>query len=131
MPDFTVQQVMVNVKGKLVEQQCLHVNHLVDIICDEIAKFFDARILVPSSQHTCLDDNTIMLCFMGDKGGTFMASKFGLTVMNYMNPNSPDVFNVCATVDAPDTYYNLKVGIFDYYEDELEFFFNMKTGTVG
>jgi predicted hotdog family 3-hydroxylacyl-ACP dehydratase len=47
--------------------------------------------------------------------------------MNCREPNSPDSFDLCAALDAPDTYYNLKNGMFDHFSDELSFFFDLET----
>ena len=82
------------------------------------------KILLRSSVHTLFDDETIILRFGGDKGGKFMQFKFGVTVMNCRDPNSPDAFDLLASLDAPDTYYNMKTAIFDDYKAELDFFLN-------
>jgi hypothetical protein len=50
--------------------------------------------------------------FGGDKGGDVMQFKFGFTVMNYLQTNSPDAFELCLSLDAPDSYFNLKT-LFD------------------
>ncbi len=48
-----------------------------------------------------------------------MAFKFGLTVMNCLQPNLPENFDLVATMEAFDTYNKLKIGIFQHYETEL------------
>ena len=97
------------------------------MVCDHVVTLFEAGILLPSSKLTAMPDGIIFIRFMGDKGGSFMSTKFGLTVMNCRDPNSPDSFDLCATLDAPDTYYNMKTGIFDNYKDELAFYFDLET----
>jgi hypothetical protein len=82
--------------------------------------------LKPSSELTALDDDTIIIRFGGDKGGDFMKFKFGFTVMNYLQTNSPDAFELCLSLDAPDTYFNLKT-LFDLKMEEFEFFFELET----
>jgi hypothetical protein len=82
--------------------------------------------LKPSSELTALDDDTIIIRFGGDKGGDFMKFKFGFTVMNYLQTNSPDAFELCLSLDAPDTYFNLKT-LFDLKMEEFEFFFDLET----
>jgi hypothetical protein len=55
-----------------------------------------------------------------------MKFKFGFTVMNYLQTNSPDAFELCLSLDAPDTYFNLKT-LFDLKMEEFEFFFELET----
>ena len=59
-----------------------------------------------------------------------MQFKFGVTVMNCQETNSPDAFDMLASLDAPDTYFNMKYAIFDKYTEELEFYFNSKDPEV-
>ena len=49
-----------------------------------------------------------------------MAFKFGVTVMNCLQPNLPENFDLIATVEAFDTYNNLKSAIFNHYKSELQ-----------
>ena len=125
MPDFGVYCVEVIIKGKKVERQCVCIKSITNVVCDRIITLLEAGVLIPALKLTTLDDETIMVRFMGDKGGPFMSTKFGLTVMNCRDPNSADSFDLCASLDAPDTYNNLKVGIFDHYKDELDFYFDL------
>jgi hypothetical protein len=55
-----------------------------------------------------------------------MQFKFGFTVMNYLQTNSPDAFELCLSLDAPDSYFNLKT-LFDLKMEEFEFFFDPET----
>ena len=126
MPDFSVNSLSVYIDGKRVERQAFLVERINDVVCSRIASLVDNQILVPSSVHTLLNDDTIILRFGGDKGGKFMQFKFGMTVMNCQDPNSPDSFDLIASLDAPDTYYNMKHAIFDKYATELEFYFDAK-----
>jgi hypothetical protein len=66
-----------------------------------------------------------MVHIQADKGGTFMASKIGLTVMNCVNPNSVESFDMFASLDAPDSYYNWKL-LLSKYKEELKFYYNTK-----
>jgi hypothetical protein len=125
-PDYTVYAVKVNVnKEKIAERYCLAVDSISSVVCDRVMELFDGGLLVTASELTLLGGDTLLVRFLGDKGGHFMASKFGVTVMNCRNPNSPDSFELCAALDAPDSYHNLKIGYFDKFADELEFFFEL------
>jgi hypothetical protein len=79
------------------------------VVGGRIVALLEEDALIPSSQMTNLDDDTIMICFAADKGGTFMTTKIGLTVMNCMNPNIPDLFDLFRSLDTLDSYYNWKV----------------------
>lgn len=125
MPDFGVYSVEVIIKGKKVKRQSLRIDTLTSALCDRIIALIEAKILLRASMQTKLSDSTIMVRFMGDKGGPFMSTKFGFTVMNCRDPNSPDSFDICATLDAPDSYHNMKVGIFDHYKEELAFYYDL------
>jgi hypothetical protein len=48
-----------------------------------------------------------------------MAFKFGVTVMNCLQPNLPESFDLLGTVEAFDTYLNLKAAFFDHFKSEL------------
>ena len=49
-----------------------------------------------------------------------MAFKFGITIMNCLQPNLQENLDLIATVEAFDTYNNLKTSIFDHYKAELQ-----------
>jgi hypothetical protein len=53
-----------------------------------------------------------------------VAFKFGLTVVNCPSPSLTDAFYLLATMEAFDTYHNLKKGIFGHVKEELEMLFN-------
>jgi hypothetical protein len=71
-------------------------------------------VLKKSSEVTLLDDDTLITRFDVDKGGNFLQFKWGVTVTNCHNPNSPDAFDACMTPNAPDSK-----------ESEHEFCFNL------
>jgi hypothetical protein len=83
---------------------------------------YEAKLLKPSSEFTDLDDDTIIIRFAGDKGGRFIQFNFGVTVMNYVQANSPDTFELCLSLDAPESYFNLET-LFDLKVEEFEFYF--------
>ena len=64
-------------------------------------------MFVPSKIFTKIN-NSVVLNFGGDKDGKFMKFKFGVTIMNTPFANSPDSFDVLSTLDAEDSFYNLK-----------------------
>jgi hypothetical protein len=66
-----------------------------------------------------------MARFQGDKGSNFMQFKYGVTIINGADPNSPDEFDLCGTLDAPDSYSNLRAAMFEQWEEELEFLFSV------
>jgi hypothetical protein len=126
MPNFTVSNVEVIIKGKKVKRQMMVVDRITDVLCRRIVSLVNDNLLKPTSEMTDLDDDTIMVHIQADKGGTFMASKIGLTVMNCVNPNSVESFDMFASLDAPDSYYNWKL-LISKYKEELELYYNTKT----
>ena len=64
-------------------------------------------MFAPSNFFTKIN-NSIVLKFGGDKGGKFMKFKFGVTIMNTPFANSPGSFDLLGTLDAEDSFYNLK-----------------------
>jgi hypothetical protein len=102
------------------------VDKITHVILNRVMSLHSSDLLLPSSELTLKPDTTLIIRFLGDKGGPFMSSKFGLTVMNRRDANSPDSLDLCATLDAPDSYNNLRDGIFDHFKDELAFYFSLK-----
>jgi len=96
------------------------------VICSQVRQLKDKLLLVPSSERTLLDDDVIMARFQGDKGSNFMQFKYGVTIINGADPNSPDEFDLCGTLDAPDSYSNLRAAMFEQWEEELEFLFSVR-----
>jgi len=45
--------------------------------------------------------------------------KFGLTIKNCPKPNLAESFDLLGSMEAFDTYANLKVAIFDHFQEEL------------
>jgi hypothetical protein len=86
------------------------------------------KVFVPSSYHTKLNDSTVIVQLGGDKGGNTMASKFGITIMNCLQPNLPENFDLIAIMEAFDAYNNLKSAIFQYYETEFHWLCNTGKG---
>jgi antitoxin component of RelBE/YafQ-DinJ toxin-antitoxin module len=126
VPDCTISKVKVAIKGQEVERQSLQVDRLTDVISHRIVSLYENKVLKKSSDMTLLDDDTLIIRFGGDKGGTFMQFKYGITVMNCHSPNGADAFDICMTLDAPDTYSNLQT-LFESKESEHEFYFNLET----
>jgi hypothetical protein len=126
VPDCTISKVKVAIKGQEVERQSFQVDRLTDVISQRIVSLYENQVLKKSSDMTLLDDDTIIVRFGGDKGGNFMQFKYGITVMNCHSPNSADAFDICMTLDAPDTYANLQ-SLFKSKESEHEFYFNLET----
>jgi hypothetical protein len=67
-----------------------------------------------------LSDDHLVVRIGGDKGGSVMQSKVGVTVMKCDTPNIPENFDFLGAFDAKDTYYNLKKSIFSHFEEELK-----------
>jgi hypothetical protein len=126
VPDCTISKVKVAIKGQEVERQSLQVDRLTDVISHRIVSLYENKVLKKSSDMTLLDDDTLIIRFGGDKGGNFMQFKYGITVMNCHSPNGADAFDICMTLDAPDTYANLQP-LFESKEAEHEFYFNLET----
>jgi hypothetical protein len=119
MCDYRIFKENVLVNGTLQERRVFRMNRICDVIKDRVHDLFKNSVFVPSSSITGLDDSTIIVRLGGDKGGKTMAFKFGLTVMNCLQPNLPENFDLIATVEAFDVYHNLKTAIFDHYRSEL------------
>jgi len=126
VPDCTISKVKVAIKGQEVERQSLQVDRLTDVISHRIVSLYENKVLKKSSDVSLLDDDTLIIRFGGDKGGNFMQFKYGITVMNCHSPNGPDAFDICMTLDAPDTYANLQ-SLFESKKAEHEFYFNLET----
>jgi len=124
MPNFTVSEVEVIVKGKPMKRQMMLVDRITDVVCSRVVSLMEDDLLVPSSKITDLDDDTIMVRLAADKGGDFMATKIGLTVMNCVNANSFESFDLFGSLDAPDSYGNYKV-LLSQYKEELEFYYDI------
>jgi hypothetical protein len=112
--------VKVAIKGQEVVWQSLQVDRLTDVISHRHVSLYKNKVLKKSSDMTLLDR------FGGDKGGAFMQFKYGITVMNCHSPNGADAFDICMTLDVPDTYSNLQT-LFESKESEHEFYFNLET----
>ena len=104
-------------------------DQITDVLCSRIISLIEDDLLKPSLQMTDLDDDTLMIRMMADKGGTFMASKIGLTVMNCVNPNSVESFDLFASLNAPDSYYNWKLLLLKY-KAELDFYYNTESPPI-
>jgi len=90
------------------------VDSISNVIAYHVKKLIDANgLILLSYECTMLSDDILLCQFGGSKGGMFMQFKFGLTIMNCQEPNYATAFDVCAMLDAPDTYSNLKATIFD------------------
>ena len=123
MPSFTVSDVEVSIKGKKVKRQMMVVDRITDVMATRIVSLIEDDLLIPTSQKTDLDDDNLLIRLMADKGGTFMASKIGLTVMNCKSPNSVESFDLFASLNAPDSYQNWKV-LLSKYKEELDFYYD-------
>ena len=123
MPDFTVSHVDVQLKDKKVKWQMMKVNHTTDVIGGRVVSLLEGNLLIPSSRMTDLDDNTLMICIPADKAGNFLVTKVGLTIMNCVNPNSIELFELFASLDAHDSYQNYKT-LLSKYEEDLDFYFD-------
>jgi hypothetical protein len=44
----------------------------------------------------------------------------------FANNQQPDAFELCLSLDVPDTYFNLKT-LFDLKMEEFEFYFDLET----
>ena len=89
----------------------------------------DTSLFVPSSVNTKLGDDTVIVCLGNDKGGKDMQFKFGFTVMNQPMANSVESFDICTTMDAVDTYQNLRRTILNDktgWKNEMEILFNLE-----
>ena len=122
MSDYIIECRMMIVNSSLHERRVFRVTKISDVVEHRLCKLLRNKIFVPSSRHTLLEDSTIIVRLGGDKGGNTMAFKFGLTVMNCPKPNLPESFDLIATMEAFDTYTNLRDAIFQYYKDELDCF---------
>ena len=112
MPAFSVytENLLVDKKPQL--RRCFRVHTTCEVIAKQLKSLFNAGAFCRLSSFSLLQEDTILIRFIGDKGGTFMQFKFGLTVMSCMEPNSTPFFNLLASMDAFDTHHNLEKAIF-------------------
>ena len=128
MPAFETGLVRVYENNKIVNRQYFAVSNFIEAVRLQILSVMEAGLFIPSSFFTKLHDESIILRFGGDKGGQFMKSKFGLTVMKSPFLNSPDNFEILGTLDAEDSPYNLKHGLFHAWVDDLNRLFDETNG---
>ncbi len=57
-----------------------------------------------------------------------MAFKFGAPIMNCLQPNLPENFDLIATAESFDTYNNLKTAIFKHYKSEMQWLCHTEEG---
>ena len=126
LPSYKIDMMTVESGGKQVKRICFVICNISEQIALRVKALFDSGTFKPSSKFTLLPDTTIMIGLGGDKGGTEFQFKFGLTVLNCENPNSPDAFDLIGTLEAFDTYPNMKNTIFKFLKDELEALFSEK-----
>jgi hypothetical protein len=117
--DYTIDSVKLLVNGVMQERRVFLVKCISDVIKDRVFNLLKHKVFVPSSYHTKLNDSTVIVRLDGDKGGNTMAFKFGVTIINCLQPNFPENFDLIATMEAFDTYHNLRSAIFQHYETEL------------
>jgi hypothetical protein len=85
-----------------------------------VCSLFQCNGFKEASECTKLSDDHLVVLIGGDKGGSVMQSKVGITVMNSDTPNTPENFDFIGAFDAKDTYYNLKKSIFSRFEEDLK-----------
>jgi hypothetical protein len=56
--------------------------------------------VIPSSEITALSDEHIIVKFGGDKGGSKMSSKIGVTLYNQRSVNEAEAFGFIVTCEA-------------------------------
>ena len=127
LPNFTIGDVNVYEKNKLVQRTLFQVDNILDTISGSAFNLISRGLFIETSLFTSIADDVIMLRFAGDKGGSFMKFKFGVTLMNQPFPNSPDSLDLLAVLDTEDSFYNLKHGIFSQIKDELDILFDTET----
>ena len=119
MVPFDILEQELEVNGAIKKVRSFVVKSICDAVSHRVLSLYNKDLLVPSSTITNLPDDTLMLRLGGDKGGSFMKTKFGATIMNCPTPNSMESFDLLATIDCNDTYFNLDQGIIKHYTDEL------------
>jgi hypothetical protein len=124
--DCTIDSVKLSVNGVMQERYIFWVKCISDVIKDQVFNLLKHKDFVPSSYNTKLNDSTVIVRLGGDTGGNSMVFKFGITIMNCLQPNLPENFDLIATMEAFDTYHNLKSTIFQPSETELHWL--CKTG---
>ena len=113
MSEFKVMKVAVSIKNQIRERRMFIVASVVSCICTRLQKSLNTELFVPSSVNTKLGDDVVIVRISGDKGGKEMQFKFGFAVINQALANSPEFFDLCAKLDAVDTYHKLKAAIFN------------------
>jgi hypothetical protein len=78
---------------------------------------------------TSLDDSTLSIQFVGDKGGNNMAFKWGLVTMNAPQPNSSAALDLVVTMEAFDKYNNL-CDLFQHHVEESAVIFITKFDSI-
>lgn len=124
LPSFKIYKEELLVDNKPVSRLVYRVVSIAEVICDEISRALNNGVLILGSRLAELEDDEIAIRFLGDKGGNFMAFKFGLSVMNQPQPNATPNFALLGTMEAFDIYYNLEKALFGHWKNELDFLFD-------
>jgi hypothetical protein len=90
MCNYGIFKLKLLVNGMLQEWRIFYLNCICNITIDHVFDLFQHSVFVPSSSITALDDTNIIVRLGGDKGGKIMAYKFGVTVINRLQPNLPN-----------------------------------------
>jgi hypothetical protein len=120
VPGFVIEQNELFVGSTLWSRKVLHVGRIGEVIETRVCSLFQYNGFKEAYECTKFSDDHLVVRIGGDKGGSVMLSKVGVTVMNCYTPNTPDNFDFIGTFDAKDTYYNLKKSIFSHFEEELK-----------
>ena len=98
-------------------------------ICVRLHWLIDDGLFGTSSTDTKIGDDNVIVCLGGNKGRKEMQFKFGFCVMNQAMVSSPESFDVCVTLGAPDTFTNLQGAIFNSktaWKEEMEIIFDLR-----
>lgn len=124
LPSFVISTEQLLVDGKKKPRRTFRVKSISEVISSEIQRIINSGCFVASSKICKVDDDKILVRFLGDKGGTFMQFKFGLSVMNQPDPNSTSALELLGTMEAFDTYPNLHDALFKHWKLELDLLFS-------
>jgi hypothetical protein len=114
-PDHTITMTSLIVNHTLQDRHVFWLDRMSQVIEMQVFKLmYHKGAFRVTSEKTGLADNNIIVRFGGDKGGKKMAFKFWATVINCVRVNQTETFDLISTMEAFDTYYNLKHGVFKH-----------------
>jgi hypothetical protein len=87
MPDYDIELIPLMVRKKRWHCRVYPFSNICEVLESHIGRVLARNSFVPSSRITYLSDDTTIIKFGGDKGGSKMSSKLGAILLNHQSAN--------------------------------------------